>query len=271
VSAAAWLLAGLVLTAVSPLWTALLSPLLLGAPHLALGAASLRRADEEGGLLERAAGPLACLVALIVWSGASRWSHLAGAAAVLLCARGRAACAAAVALAACGWFFPRGLSLALAHGHNLVGLAAWSWAAARAGHDRPWLPAALAAAGAALILGGALDGSAAAWSAREAAGFSWTDLSAVLAPGVPEPWAGRATLSFVFLQTAHYAAWIWGVPRALKLSWPKPLAAAGAAAFCALPLASLAAGPARARGLYLAFAAYHGWLELAGAARLARK
>lgn len=277
----------LALTAASPLWAALLLPLLLGAPHLAAGAAAVDAAVGRKNLLLTVAPALAVVSLVGVLSlshgspHAARLAHFAGAAAVALAARGGRPAAAAGALAILGLVFPGGFSLALAHGHNGVALAAWGWAASRRGAKRPWLAPALAAGCTAAIFLGALDGVAASWGASSAGGLSWADLERVLAPGLSGPWPGRVVLSFVFLQCAHYAAWIWGVPRELgggrwrgfmesaAARCGRPAAWAAVAVFVLVPLAAFA-GPAEIRAAYLGLAAYHGWLELAGAARLAR-
>lgn len=277
----------LALTAASPLWAALLLPLLLGGPHLAAGAAAVDAVDGRRTLL-RTVAPLLAVVSLVgVWSlshgsaDAVRLAHLAGAAAVALAARGGRPAAAAAALAILGLAFPGGFSLALAHGHNGVALAAWGWSASRRGAKRPWLAPGLAAVCAAAILLGALDGVAGSWRATSAAGLSWLDLERVLAPGLSGAWPGRVVLSFIFLQSAHYAAWIWGVPRELGGGrWRgfmesaaarsgRPAAWAAVAVMALVPLAAFA-GPVEIRAAYLGLAAYHGWLELAGAARLSR-
>lgn len=277
----------LALTAASPLWAALLLPLILGAPHLAAGAAAVDAADGRKNLLPAVAPPLALVSIAAVWSlsdgpePAVRLAHLAGAAAVALAARGGRPAAAAAILAILGLAFPGGFSLALAHGHNGVALAAWGWAASRRGTKNPWLGPAIAAVGTAAILLGALDGVASSWSGASAGGLAWLDLERVLAPGLSGAWPGRVVLSFVFLQSAHYAAWIWGVPRELgggrwrgfmesaAARCGRPAAWAAVAVMALLPLAAFA-GPAEIRAAYLGLAAYHGWLELAGAARLAR-
>jgi hypothetical protein len=279
----------LAVAAASPLWAALLMPLLLGAPHLALGAAAV---DRAAGGERRWLAPLAPLLAALALLGLWGWrsgdaaapllSHLAGAATAFVAARGtRRAALIALPLAAVGTLWPRAFALALAHGHNLVALGAWAWAARARG--RRSLPAlALCAAGAAAIMLGAFDAALAPWRGAAAAGLSWTGLESALAPGLPGLLAARVVLAYVFLQAVHYAAWLWLIPRdsdaggwrgfarAAARRWGPASLAVAALAALALPAAAWA-GPAQVRSGYLALAAYHAWLELAGAARLAAR
>jgi hypothetical protein len=98
-----------------------------------------------------------------------------------------------------------------------------------------------------------------------------------LAPGAPDPWAGRLVLSYVFAQSVHYAIWLRLVPeddrdrpspRTFRASWKAlhsdlgPLML-GLAFASALALAIWAMiDLSRAHANYFRFAQFHAVLEL---------
>jgi hypothetical protein len=199
-----------------------------------------------------------------------------------LAARGRAL-AVAPALAAVGLAalaHPHLARLLFAHLHNLVGIALWLllWRRRR----RFALPAlGLLAIAVALLVSGAalpqvrLDGP---WAARlvDESVFAWPRW-------MPQRTALGLGLSFVLLQSVHYAVWLSFIPqddlrgqgmlsfrmswRALRRDLPLPLLALAALAAAAVLAASLASAH-RTRQLYMSLSSFHGYLELAAGAFL---
>ncbi|HLW79247.1 MAG TPA: hypothetical protein VKU44_06570, partial [Terriglobia bacterium] len=170
--------------------------------------------------------------------------------------------------------------LLFAHLHNLVAIGLWrlGWRRRR----RFALPAlALLAVAVALLVSGAafplvhFDGP---WAARlvDESVFAWPRW-------MPQKTALGLGLSFVLLQSVHYAVWLSFVPQddlggqgmqSFRMSWrslrrdlPLPLLALTAVAATAVLGASLASVH-RTRQLYMSLSSFHGYLELAAGAFL---
>jgi hypothetical protein len=192
------------------------------------------------------------------------------------------ALAVAGVLAAAAWASAHRFQLVFVHAHNLVALALWLFLRPRPA-SHAWVPL-LALAGSALVLAGALDPLVTrlgGWSAP-ATGLDFGELVVTHADGLEPTLAARAVLSFCFLQSVHYAVWLRLIPedarprrapRTFVASWRALVHDFGAPALFAvagLALALVAWGlraPGPARDGYLRLATFHGYLELAVAAR----
>jgi hypothetical protein len=194
--------------------------------------------------------------------------------------RALAVAPALAALAIAALSRPHLARLLFAHLHNLVAIGLWLlvWRQRR----RFALPAlGLLALAVALLVSGAalpfvhLDGP---WAARlvDESVFAWPRW-------MPQRTALGLGLSFVLLQSVHYAVWLSFVPqddlrgqglqsfqmswRALRRDLPLPLLALTAVVAAAVLGASLASVH-RTRQLYMSLASFHGYLELAAGAFL---
>jgi hypothetical protein len=282
--------------AAAPAWVLLLSPLLLGAPHLAsdvrwlvmspptpnarglgawllltLGAMTLVR---QTGLVGAELRPVAELgLGLVATAGA------------LLAARSRRAALGVGLLGAVGAWGRRDASwtaVLIGHLHNLIAIVFFVvWLRPRAPLGAASVVATLL--GAALILAGGLDF---ALAAAPAGGLTLDSVARTLAPGVAAPWAGRLVLLFAYAQLLHYVMWLDAIPAVLgephtprppSESWSRwwqdlgaPLAVVVIAASVLIPALAVR-DPASVRASYLSLALFHGWLEIAvGAHRAAR-
>jgi hypothetical protein len=99
-----------------------------------------------------------------------------------------------------------------------------------------------------------------------------------LAPGVSPELSTGLTLSYVFLQSVHYSAWLFLIPQedtraegtlTFRMSVRSLLSDFGVAGIVAIALAAAAViagacfGVHRARNLYLSLAMFHGYMEVA--------
>lgn len=276
----------LLVTAVVPLWSLALGPVLLGVPHLV---ADVRYLVVRPGL-HREWPTLSLMIAplLAVSLGATpAVGLLAVLPAVFLGPRRRLGPLVAVLL---GWLglsalalvFAYEFMLAFVHVHNLVALGLW-WAMAPRRAAMAWVPLAVIG-GTALIFTGALEPLltlAGGWAAP----LTETSFEAFVTTTTPDldpTLAARVVLSFCFLQSIHYAVWLRLVPDdARPRRAPRPFLASWRALrddfglpalLVAVALAVFIAGwgvvsLAEARLGYLQLAAFHGYLELAIAAR----
>jgi len=193
--------------------------------------------------------------------------------------RGRAVVALggamALAVLAAGW--PRAFRIALVHGHNLVAVAIWLWLFRR-GNRLVWLPVGIVLGGAALLGSGALIPFTVRHGALAFGGLHLFAAADWLAPGLPDGPAIALAMSFAFLQSAHYAIWLVGVPagdrpgegarslRAAARGFVADLRPAGAIAVVVLAGTVAVLGllhPADVRRLVLSLGMFHAWLELA--------
>ncbi|HEX7667505.1 MAG TPA: hypothetical protein VF407_23395 [Polyangiaceae bacterium] len=162
----------------------------------------------------------------------------------------------------------------LAHAHNVVGVIAWL-VVFRKHRKAALLPVAALTLVAGLLLSGFTLGVTSQWKAF---GIDLAAASHTLAPGLPARWALGAVLSFVFLQSIHYAAWLVWIPqdnlpgegtftfrmtaRSLLADFGGP-ALAIIAALC-VALAGAAAFDAKsAVRTYMSLATFHGYFEIA--------
>ncbi len=273
-----------VLTGVAPLWLFALGPVVLGVPHLV---SDVRYLVVQPGLHRNrwlmgamavpllavawGAGPLAGLLTLVPAVLLGRWSR-----AVPLALLGT------LGLLALAWRDDFAFQLAFLHLHNVVALALWFFLRPRP-LSHAWIPG-LTLSGAALILGGALDPVVTAmggWSAPSS-GADFGDLVTTHTQGLEPTLAARAVLSFCFLQSVHYAVWLRLIPddarerrapRTFRASWRALVHDFGLPALLFVAALALLIGGwgvvnlAAARDGYLRLAAFHGYLELAIAAR----
>lgn len=275
---------------VSPLWLLLLSPLLLGTPHVAQDV-RLSWLHLPGGLPKRVAIlagiPLAILVLhraawvaefpLPSFSGA-RFEIAVGIGALLAAAlatpartgRRLAVLLALGVIATLALLHPYDAMLALGHLHNLVALLLVTALSSRFAWPRrlAFLAFCLVIA-AALFTDSAVALARASWLDRLApAAFDWSALERSLAPGLPSHLAARLVLVFAFMQALHYAAWLAWLPAATRprSSLISDLGPTLATIFGVIALAVIACAwfdPIATRTGYLSLVLFHGWLELA--------
>jgi hypothetical protein len=261
------------------------APLVLGVPHVFADIRYLVLAPYRRIALRRRDAVLAGgLVALAVVASPGLGATVVVGAVVLTpvadLRRHAVVLAAAIALAYAAWSTPVMTSYVILHGHNLVALVVLA-AVARAG-GVGWRIAGGALAITLVVLSGALDASLPIAALDRLAGYVLPD--AALARWSPAMCA-RVALSFVFLQSVHYAAWLRLIPaaarahggmrgfgaslRALERDCTAPVVTIVVGTALALPaLAVLGASDAWAlRDLYLQLAGGHAYLELAVLAR----
>jgi hypothetical protein len=274
------------LTLTVPLWSLALGPVLLGVPHLV---SDLRYLVVRPGLHRRSllavlagvpllatclgAGPAVGLLAMVpaLLDAEASWRRKAP----LLVGWGGLT---ALALGA-----EAGFVRVFLHAHNVLAVALWWWAW-RSRHSRAWGMPLLAALGTGALLLGAAEPVMTvlgAWTAP-AAGTSFSELVEVLAPPGAPVLGLRLVLVFAFLQSVHYGVWLRLVPeddrprvapRPWRATWRALVADFGPVPlglFVVLSLAVVAWGVvnlSEARWGYLRLAAFHGYLELAVAAR----
>lgn len=273
-----------VVAGVVPLWSLALGPVLLGVPHLVSDVRYLvvrPKLHHKPWLLvlvgapllatSLGAGPEIGVLAIVpaVFGAGFSWR-------LVIVALGW------LALTAAAYLEPFGFQLAFVHAHNLVAVVLW-WSLTSRSRSMAWIPL-LTIGGALAILAGALDpfvtwsgGWSAPWT-----GTSFTEFVETITPDVDPTLAGRLVLSFCFLQSVHYAVWLRLVPddarpraapRTFAASWHALVADFGLApllVFVALSLGLAVWGAISLPGArlgYLQLAAFHGYLELAIAAR----
>lgn len=289
-------LAALALAVLAPSVLLVVGPLVLAVPHVAADVRHLvlrrdwpRRWLAGSALL--AAGLLASRVLVAVGSrhapplvveqglGAA-WVVFAatvGARSGASRRRGWLVLAGTVAFAALTLAWPRASGLWLLHGHNLVAVVLWVWLFRR-GNRLAWLPVAVVLAGAVVLTTGVLIPFTVRHGALSFAGLHLFAAADWLAPGLSDGAAIALTTSFAFLQSAHYAIWLMGVPsgdrpgegarslRAAARDFARDFRPAGTLAVVALAAGVAGAGllhPGRVQHLVLSLGTFHAWLELA--------
>jgi len=276
-----------VVTGVVPLWSLALGPVLLGVPHLV---ADVRYLVVRPGL-HRQLGLVALLAMPLLatsFGAGPSVGLLAVLPAVLISTRSPRRWPLIITLtvwaglSVVAYLFDYGFTLAFLHAHNVVALGLW-WALAPRRWSMLWVPLA-AVAGAIAILAGGLDplldltgGWSAPWT-----GTTLSEFVVTITPDVDPTLAVRLVLSFCFLQSVHYAVWLRLIPddgrprkapRPFVASWRALVDDFGLPALlvcCALALVIAGWGVfslPNARLGYLQLAAFHGYLELAIAAR----
>ena len=259
-----------------------LSPLLLGVPHLVgdVRYLVLRPGLHRRPLLWAAVGlPLL----LLTLPGTGVWPGLiAAAGALAVCRAGpqrkAAGLAVLAAVAAGAWMLGKAAGPVLAQLHNVLTLAVW-WAW-RPRHSRlHWIPLGLAAAGTAFLF----LAPSGADSLDSFAGISFRRLAASLSPGAGYDVALSLAAVFAFTQALHYTAWVRlipeedrarPVPRSFRASlhalktdfgaWPLSLCLALALGIAVWGLMDAAS----ARDGYFRLSLFHGHLELGALALL---
>ncbi|XXF77429.1 hypothetical protein P2318_30910 [Myxococcaceae bacterium GXIMD 01537] len=286
----AWLGAGCVawaflLTLTVPLWSLVLGPVLLGVPHLV---SDVRYLVVRPGLHRRlgwmlcagapllavglGAGPevgLLALVPAVLGAGGSWW-------------RKGLALAAWAALTVLAMRSGTGFQRVFLHAHNALAVALWwCW---RPREARAWGTPLLVLGGTGALLLGAAEpimDAVGAWTAP-GTGASFAEFVEALAP-VDEPvLALRLVLTFAFLQSVHYGVWLRlipeddrtrAAPRPWRATWRALVDDFGVPALAGFALVALGVVAwgvvdlAGARSGYLRLATFHGYLELAVAAR----
>lgn len=281
----------LALTVVAPLWLLLLSPLLLGVPHVVADIRYLLltrrqpRAVVVAILIPLALQTLLRITAGLMGSSFTAAEAMLGVAAVagaLAAGRStsRAAWLATGALAAVVLARPDHVALALGHLHNLIAIGLWlAWA-------RASLREATAVVGLIAGCGGAVGtglfdtlAHAAGAFRAPASGLDLPSLAQALAPGIGGVTGIRVVLLFAFAQALHYAVWLALLPAAaarpggrgsgsLRLELGTKALAVAVLLCLLVPLAGVFA-PAPTRAAYLSVVLFHGWLEIALIARWA--
>ena len=273
-----------VVTGLVPLWSLALGPVILGVPHLVSDVRYLvvrPKLHLKPWLLvlvgapllatSLGAGPEVGVLAIVPAVFGAGWSwRLVVVGLVWL------------ALTGAAYLEPLGFQLAFVHAHNVVAVLLW-WSLTSRTKSMALVPL-LAVGGAIAILAGALD-PLVTWSGGWTApwtGTTFTEFVESITPNLDPTLAGRLVLSFCFLQSVHYAVWLRLVPddarprpapRTFAASWDALVADFGLApllVFVALSLGLAVWGAVSLPGArlgYLQLAAFHGYLELAIAAR----
>ena len=263
-------------------------PLLLGVPHLVADVRYLV-VRPPGALTYRARDlVVVALLAATLWSASPTIGGAAVLAALALAPmpaagergawlRRGTVTAIAGGLYALAWLDPITASYVLVHAHNVVAIGLFVLLFGRGGAR--WLVLGAAALGTAAIMSGLLDPLLQRGALDELTGY-------VLPLEALEHWApitcARVGLSFVFLQSVHYAIWLRLIPeqtrtRAGMRGFGSSLRALqhDFTAWGVLALVTLAAGliayglhdASEARMSYLRVAGFHAYLELAFVAR----
>ena len=287
------ILALFAVTAVRPLWLFVLGPILLGIPHLASDARYLlirQRVAREIIFVSIAATLVFTgIQALELFHAApAHWTGLEIAtatawigAAIVAGARerkNRALLFALLPLAAFGAFATWHAAMTrvvFAHLHNVVGVTAWVLLF-RKNKKTAILPALAIVIGVGLLLSGATFALSA--NAFRAFGFDLSTIGRGLAPGASPSVAAGAALSFVFLQSVHYAAWLVWIPQdnlpgqgtfTFRMTARSLRADFGVVALAMIALAMIALSgtaafdPHRAVRTYMSLATFHGYFEIA--------
>lgn len=166
--------------------------------------------------------------------------------------------------------------LVLAHGHNVVAVAIWI-VLFRKRATALWLPLGLLAITSGLILSGATFATVVHFGGHDRIGTNLIDVADWLAPGLGA-FGVSLTLSYVFLQSIHYAVWLGWIPQeetrgqgslTFHQSWRSLVADFGWAGitFVVASMVTLAVlaclSLQRTRDLYLYLAGFHAYLEIA--------
>lgn len=284
----------LAVTVTRPLWLFVLGPIVLGIPHLAsdIRYLILRQRVAREVLLVACAGAAIFLGLRLLDLFHAAPAHSAGveigtavawiAVAISSGAHERKSRAPLVALpfllalGTLAMLHAGTTRIVFAHAHNVIGVAAWV-VLFRKNKRAALLPGiALALAITLLLSGAALPfiGKAAFTSF----GFDLSFVGRYLAPGTSPRVAAAVALSFVFLQSVHYATWLVWIPQdnlpgegtftfrmtARSLLTDFGLPALMILGVLAIALASAAAFDARrAVATYMSLATFHGYLEIA--------
>jgi hypothetical protein len=287
----------LVLTLVAPLWLLLVGPLILGVPHVASGLRFLgaRRYGGPGlGWMLRLAVPLLALTGLRILATVGGPDLPTAELALGLTALAAATFWSGGTPARCGlgmvlivtlgallWSHARLTAVVIGHIHNFMAVILWVALAASASRRARAGVAAAFVVGLALLLSGVLEPISGLTA--PIAGFDMHQMVQTLAPGLDPIFGFRLVLAFAFAQAVHYSMWLRVTPisvgdgavapsfaratRNLFRDLGRPVVIALVALILGLTLFALF-DPAGTRRLYLSAVLFHGWFELAIAARL---
>ncbi len=180
------------------------------------------------------------------------------------------------------WPRPELARIVFAHAHNAVAIALWLGLFFR-GRRATLAPLALIAIALAVILRGSTLALVARFGGYDALGSNVFFAADQLAPHVAGALGPAIVLSYVFLQSLHYMAWLAWIPdsvtpaqgtltfrmtaRGIWRDFGGPWLALLALSTIAVVVGACF-GAGRARSVYLSLAAFHGYLELAAVAYL---
>lgn len=288
-SAAVAVVAALALAA--PLWLLLLTPLVLGVPHVAQDV-RLLWLRLPGGLPRRvmfcAGIPLLLLVVrralYVAEMPLSDFGGIRFEIGIGLCALFGAALAtpstfarralvlpslSVLALLALAW--PYEAQLLFGHLHNLIALLlVVALGASQGSISRRIGFLATCLIGAAIVASDPAVEFARSSTLDQLvpAAFHWNSLERALAPGLAPDIATRLVLVFAFAQALHYAAWLSWLPSVTRPATTLrkdlgPILTLGFTAIGVAVLVSACFDPIATRTGYLSLVLFHGWLELA--------
>jgi hypothetical protein len=279
----------LALAIVAPLPLLLLSPLLLGVPHvfgdlrhlvlsppkqvarslwwplmLPLGGLAISR------MLYLTGGPIYPRLELLLGLSAIALGVLLAPAAST--ARRGAWLLLVALLVAPVVFWPGESALLVGHAHNLVAVGVWTAFAGWHGVDeRRWSVLVAVGFSVALLLLAPAPPPDASF-----AGLTLLGLSATLAPDLAPETGARIVRAFAMLQAVHYSMWLWCIddarqpaPTPPSVRWRAWASTLGGPLVVVAVLGSVTlpalgwVDPPGARGAYLSLVLFHGWLELA--------
>jgi hypothetical protein len=248
-------------------------PLLLGSLVLA-SLLTLVRLCVGLGVASATLGARVDLVVGVVWVGLA----LAGRPAMSPAARTLLAAVSAAVIA--GMLrHAETVDLAITHGHNVAAVVLWLALFRRRGREG-WapLPLVFVVVACAVLMSGAVVPWAARHGGLVAFGQRASHLGAGLAPGVSIRFGTAIAMTFVFLQSVHYAVWTGWIPqdclpgegtptfRMTVRSLERDFGRAGLIAVVTLTIGFAIVSCVHLRqsvGWYMALARAHVWLELA--------
>jgi hypothetical protein len=286
----------LVLTVFFPTLLLILGPVLLGVLHIAADVRHLvlRRALPAWwktavwvgcaaliGL--RVFGELAAPHSLLIrleWLLVTAWALLGVSAGAIGSRAAFRAVSAGLLVSAAGMgavLYPRAAQLVFVHAHNAIAIVLWLYLFRRSARVMR-IPLALIAGATLLLLSGVTLRWMVAAGQLEAFGLHFFVATDWLAPGLPTRFAVGLTSAYIFLQSVHYAIWLFAIPQEDTRGQGTPtfrmaarallrefgglgLALAGLCVFAVL--AAAFTGVLRTRHVYLSLAMFHGYMELA--------
>ncbi len=272
----------------APLWILLLSPIILGVPHVAAdirylvldppggrqrelllvlvpvllllicGVAAVFGVERRLGV-EIALGMGAIGLALIQ-TAPQRGEEGEGARLLLL----------AVLLVVTAFLLKhqRETQLVLMHLHNYIAMAIWFTLFQGTGSRREGQTILLVLLCSLIVVGvGGLVQPELAAALGSPAGFGPREAAAVILPGLSLPFAGAVIRLYAFSQLTHYIVWLFLVPSAgNRRTLTEDFGLIGTTVLALLIAAVLGAGaffPIKTRELYLTASSFHAWLEIA--------
>lgn len=273
-----------------PLWILLLSPIILGAPHVASDIRYLVLRPVYGRSWKEIAWVLAPIGALLLLGilAAFGWPrHVEveiglgmAACGIAVLAGGSAISEGAKTALLCGLIavstflisHPRPTIVALLHLHNLIGLGIWYTLFRQAGTARSGRNIVLIfAGGLAACAGAALIFPDLTRFGPAPHGFGLAEAGNALLPGAPLLISAIVIRAYAFLQLMHYVIWLFLVPQSGERTLIQDFGRGGISLIVLISAAVIAAGyflPVRTRELYLTVSSFHAWLEIGAASYL---